>query len=155
MINSCICLFAFQSNNIKCAKQDPCSSLSVSTQGNTERKNNRRQAQQPCNQSHAGNPEGNFGSFDQVCHGQDTCHHNSSPCHVGDIGMYSREISFAHLDLAKALHSCFGCEPSERLFFLFHCVCFFFVHCVFVCLFFVCVLLLLFFWGGHSKSRVQ
>ena len=32
--------------------------------------------------SRAGNPEGNFGSFDQGCHGHDICHHNSSPCHV-------------------------------------------------------------------------
>ena len=29
----------------------------------------------------------------------------------------------------KLQHSCFGCEPSEWLLFLFHCVLFFFVHC--------------------------
>ena len=51
IINSCTCLFAFQSINIKCAKQDPFSSLSISTESNTERENNRRWAQQPCSQS--------------------------------------------------------------------------------------------------------
>ena len=64
-----------------------------------------------------------------------------------------QERSVLHTRTWKKLqHSCFGCEPSEGLLFLFHCVLFFFVHCGF---YFVCLFVLLFLGGLHSISHVQ
>ena len=101
IINFCIRLCAFHSINIKCLNQDPFPSLSISTESNTERENNRRRAQQPRNQSRGGNPEGSLGSFDQDCHGLDVCRHSSSNCPVCDFGVQSsKSFHIPVLDLS-------------------------------------------------------